>query len=54
MRQVAFLVKCGVPWETAMHMNAARRLAWGVTFRELEGDAVFDWDSMTWKPTDGA
>jgi hypothetical protein len=52
MRQVAYLVKNGVPYEVAMHMSAARRLAWSVTFGELDGQR-FDWDSMAWEPKNG-
>lgn len=36
----------GVPYDVAMHMSPARRLAFLVNFGELDG-GKFDWHSMT-------
>lgn len=43
------LVKLGVPYDVAMRMSNARRLAWLVTAKQAEG-GKFNWTSMSWEP----
>lgn len=50
-RAALSLVKNGVPYETAMTMSAARRLAHVVTFGEMDG-RVFDWHAQRWERDD--
>jgi hypothetical protein len=41
-------VKNGVPFDVAVSWEAHERLAWGVTFGELDGGS-FDWSAMRWR-----
>ena len=48
LRQVARLVKIGVPFREAWEMNPAMRLAWLVVDGENEG-REFDWAELAWR-----
>ncbi len=50
-RDALSLVKHGVPYEKAMTMSAARRLAHVVAFGELDG-RTFDWHALRWERDD--
>lgn len=49
LHQSLYLVKCGVPYELAMEMDDAERLAHAVIFAEFEGSG-FDWQAMRFTP----
>jgi hypothetical protein len=42
-----FLVQCGVPYEVALRLEEAERLAYVVLFGELRGYR-FDWRRLAW------
>ncbi|GAC1626785.1 MAG: hypothetical protein NVS9B10_15070 [Nevskia sp.] len=48
MRQALWLVKNGVPFDTAMNLDPVAMFAWSVIFREFEG-AEFDDRSFRFK-----
>ena len=51
MRDALYLVSKGVPYDVAMRLSPARRLAFVVTFGELDGGA-YDWKRGAWKDVD--
>jgi hypothetical protein len=42
-----YLVKCGVPYEVALALDEAERLAFVVVLGELDG-LRFDWRRLRW------
>jgi len=47
-----FLVKSGVPYEAALRMSDARRVAFVIALGELSGDKKYDWQSGSWRKID--
>jgi hypothetical protein len=47
-----YLVRRGVPYDVAMHLSPAQRLAFIVLMGEAEGGR-FDWERMGWEGTGG-
>lgn len=48
MQTALWLVKNGVPYDIAMTLDDAERLAYAVIFGQFEG-SVFDWTRGQWK-----
>ena len=46
-----YLVSKGVPYDVAMNLPAARRLAFAVIFGEMSG-GKFDWKRLRWEDRD--
>lgn len=51
IREALWLVKNGVPFETAFRMDEIERVAWCITFGEFEG-GTFDWGARAWEEKD--
>lgn len=52
IREALWLVKNGVPFETAFRMDEIERVAWCITFGEFEG-GTFDWATRAWEEKEG-
>jgi hypothetical protein len=51
LAEVVALVKLGVPYDAAMEMSPARRMAFLVISGEQDGGS-FDWDNLRWRDKD--
>lgn len=50
-KECVLLVKHGVPFDVALSMDNAMRLAWLVVVGQSEGNK-WNWGSMSWEPND--